>query len=135
TTASFDVSLSQYVKTNTRSTYQPFTVTAFHSTKNTRLLIRTKVYNSGTHIKIEGAVELRSIAKYKTPLSLYPNTLRHQRTKTVQLSLPNPAVQQLSRSIAQNTSPTKKPRLDKPTTNEKDSSQSVQTNHVERRTD
>src|SRR5580765_703064 len=37
TTASFDVSLSQYVKTNTGSTYQPFTVTAFHSTKNKHL--------------------------------------------------------------------------------------------------
>jgi len=54
TTVSFDVSLSQYIKTNTGGTYQPFTITAFHSTKNKYLLSRTKVYNTGSQIKIEG---------------------------------------------------------------------------------
>lgn len=125
TTASFDVSLSQYIKTNTGGVYQPFTVTAFHSIKNTRLLNRTKVYNSGTRIKIEGAVELYNdiiycevqnstfvIPKNTSPVTDQNNTVVPSQSRRATIV----------RNIAQKSPPTKKPRL---TTSETDSSHSV----------
>ena len=89
----------QYVKTNTGSTYQPFTVTAFHSTKNTHLLNRTKVYNSGTRIKVEGAVELYNDTIYcelKNSTFVIPKNTTPTTDKNHTVIPHNPAVQPLS---------------------------------------
>ena len=102
TTASFDVSLSQYVKTNTGSTYQPFTVTAFHSTKNKHLLNRTAIYNSGSRIKIEGAVELYNEHIYKIRASSFQR-IPHPPTTTLVQSLPHRPAELLLLEASQET--------------------------------
>ena len=114
TTVSFDVSLSQYVKTNTGGTYQPFTVTAFHSTKIKHLLNRTKVYNTGSRIKIEGAVELYNNTIYcelqhSTFVIPKNNTATNDTSSPVSPSSSRRAA--IVRSIAEHTPPTKKPKL------------------------
>ena len=113
TTASFDVSLSQYVKTNTGSTYQPFTVTAFHSTKNKHLLNRTAIYNSGSRIKIEGAVELYNEHIYcelQNSSFVIPKNSTPSNDNITTVS-PSPSRRAtIVRSIAGNSLPTKKAR-------------------------
>ena len=113
TTASFDVSLSQYVKTNTGSTYQPFTATAFHSTKNKHLLNRTAIYNSGSRIKIEGAVELYNEHIYcelQNSSFVIPKNSTPSNDNITTVS-PSPSRRAtIVRSIAGNSLPTKKAR-------------------------
>jgi len=134
-TVSFDVSLSQYVKTNTGGTYQPFTVTAFHSTKIKHLLNRTKVYNNGFRIKIEGAVELYNNTIYcelqhSTFVIPKNNTANNDKNSPVSPSSSRRAA--IVRSIAEHTPPTKKPKLDSSTSlsstvaSESESSSSIQ---------
>jgi hypothetical protein len=115
TTVSFDVSLSQFVKTNTGGAYQPFTITVFHSTKNKHLLNRTKVYNIGSRIKIEGAVEL-----YKNTIycELQHSTFvipKSSTTTTNDTSSPvSPSSSRraaIVRNIAEHSPSTKKPKL------------------------
>ena len=95
-------------------TYQPFTVTAFHSTKIKHLLNRTKVYNNGFRIKIEGAVELYNNTIYcelQHSTSVIPknNTANNDTNSPVSLLSRRAAI---VRSIAEHTPPTKKPKLD-----------------------
>ena len=58
TTASYDITVSQYVKTVSQGAYETFIVTAFHSPQNKYLLSHTKVYHPGSRVKIDGPVEL-----------------------------------------------------------------------------
>jgi len=110
TTVSFDVSLSQYVKTSTGGTYQPFTVTAFHSTKSKHLLNRTKVYNVGSRVKIEGAVELYNNIIYcelqHATFVIPKNTTTSNDTNTA-VSPPSSRRANIVRSIAEQSPPPK----------------------------
>ncbi|CAG8660119.1 10402_t:CDS:2, partial [Paraglomus brasilianum] len=109
TTVSFDVSLSQYVKTNTESPCQPFTVTAFHSTKIKHLLNRTKVHNVGSRVKIEDAVELHNniICELQHATFVIPKNTTSNDTNTA-VSPPSSRRATIVRSIAEQSPPPKK---------------------------
>src|SRR5690348_16228670 len=138
-TVSFDVNLSQYVKTNTGGAYQPFTVTAFHSTKIKHLLNRTKIYNVGSRVKIEGAVELYNNiiycelqhATFVVPKNNISNNNNNTNTTVSSLSSRRATI---VRSIAEQSPPTKKPKLinssttlSSTTTSETEPNSSIQT--------
>ena len=113
-TVSFDISLSQYIKTNTGGTYQPFTVTTFHSTKIKHLFSRTKIYNVGSRIKIEGAVELYNNIIYcelQHATFVIPKSASNNTNTSTTVSPPSSRRATIVRSIAEQSPPTKKPKL------------------------
>jgi len=122
-TISFDINLSQYVKTNSGGEYQPFTVTAFHSTKIKHLINRTKVYNVGSRVKIEGTVELYNniiFCELQHSTFVVPkNTSNDANTNTntnTTISSPSSRRAVIVRSITEQSPPSKKPKLINPPT-------------------
>jgi len=64
TAISYDIAVSQYVKTASQGAYETFIITAFHSPQNKYVLSHTKVYHPGSRIKIDGALELYDNSLY-----------------------------------------------------------------------